>query len=43
MFSSRNPKELKSLVQEAGENAEILSVKDTLEANADEKIIGSAV
>ena len=35
MFSSRHPEELKSLVKEAGENAEALSVKDTFEANAD--------
>lgn len=35
LFSSRHPKELNSLVREAGENAEALSVNDTFEANAD--------
>jgi len=35
LFSSRHPEELKSLVKEAGGNAEALSVKHTFEANAD--------
>jgi hypothetical protein len=35
LFSSRHPKELGSLVKEAGENARAVSVTDAFEANAD--------
>ncbi|WP_445735827.1 NADPH-dependent F420 reductase [Mariniflexile sp.] len=35
LFSSRHPNELKSLVKEAGENAEAVSVTEAFEANAD--------
>ncbi|CAH8283195.1 hypothetical protein EV196_102167 [Mariniflexile fucanivorans] len=35
LFSSRHPKELNSLVNEAGENAKAVSVTEAFEANAD--------
>lgn len=35
LFSSRHPKELGSLVKEAGENAKAMSVTETFEAKAD--------
>lgn len=35
LFSSRHPKELGSLVKEAGENAKAVSVTEAFEANAD--------
>jgi hypothetical protein len=35
LFSSRHPKELGSLVKQAGENAKAVSVTDAFEANAD--------